>query len=750
MNSKEGIGSDRFWGLDPNTPAGAMLRMLPETFRLFERISTAMAVIAAQRAQRPLRLLLMAAPPADNLIPAVTIGLLVQDLVHRHQTGRPLLNGDIIVLTPVPRRSMTLLQNVKLNGISITEVWEVETLSRYTEESSSDKPRVYFANPGWIQRRTIHHLSSVVIDSFLPYVLRQLPDLLNTFQNVPLCILITPPLPENKRPIINNHEELTTWLWDPAAKQEPMDAQRRIWICEAGELGEALEEAEMCLWSCLDVAQSSFLSLKEAWGIYHQLRQLVVPLSDLEETVRPSLRNRLERLRAQEPPQADMEVRWYSLLSALDRAYQYLIALQEPPKFWALAFRLDELLRSTESNFLRVAVPTWAHQRILMLCLLSLFGERVLERIEVITPMQEARRVAAGDIRQTLLPGYRPASYRFLDLYFPEVIEVFAYPYEAALEQEFWSRFYADLEKWQQLESRRAALTRLGFEHFPKMPSPTPRPALVMEREVLQTRRARIVYPTPGFVIERLLESWDQEFEWSADREVDTSGRSVIPSGVDEVIQVALEDGRCLTYFPSQFVYVFYEAQDQVRRMQAAELRPGMRLVLLVDAVYEGLYERLLDALRARMGHVDRLYLDLWQAAKDQLRKNCVSLRDLHAQLAREGLSIQYPAFVTYFRGPDLDEATLAPLYEKDMAIMARRSGLFPNEQMIHETFRRIRVERKLRRQAGRALHQILRSIVSGTGYGYKEALQFAREIGEEVYDVFAAVEVVTICEVHK
>jgi len=723
--------------------------MLPETFRLFERLSAAMAVTAADKARRPLCLVLMAAPPAENLVPAVTVGLLVQDLVHQWQRGRQLLNGDILVLTPAPRRSMALLRDVRLNGVSITQVWEVETLTRYIGSSLSGKPRVYFSNPGWIQKRTIRHIASVIIDSFLPYVLSQLPDLLNIFRDVPLCILVTPPLPTNKLPAAKDHEKVTIWFWDPAVKQEPLNVQRRIWICEAKELEEALEEAERCLWYCLATAQSSFPPLKEAWGLYHQLRQIVVPLADLEETVRPSLRNRLERLRAQEPPQAGMEVRWHSLLSALDCAYQHLIALQEPPKFWALFSRLEELLRSTESDILRVVVPTWTHQRILTLWLLSLFREQVLEKVEVLTPMQEARRIAAGDVCQTLLPGYRPASYRFLDLYFPEEVEVFAYSYEAALEQELWSRSYADLEKWQREESRRETLTRLGFEHLPQMPAPTPRPALVMnEKEVPQVRKVWAVDPVPGSVIERLLESWDQEFEGAAGYEVDTSERPALPSSVDEVVQVLLEDGRCLTYSPSQFVYVFYEAQDQVRRMQATELRPGMRLVLLVDAVYEGLYERLLDALRARMAHLDLLYLDLWQAAKDQLRRDYSSLRDLYDQLVQKGLSVQYPAFAAYFRGPDLDEATIAPLREKDMAIIARHSRLFGNDQMIRETFRRIQMERNLRRQAGRALHQLLRSIVSGTGY--KEALQFAREIGEEVYDVFAAVGVVTIREVHK
>jgi len=742
------IGSNRIQGLDPYTPAGAVVRMLPEAFRPFERFSAAMAATAAESAPRPLRLLLMAVPPAENVVPAVTAGLLIADLVYRHQTGRPLLDGDILVLTHALCRSKELSQNLSLGGIPITDIWDVESFTRYTDEGGRGKPRVYFANPGWIQKNNLRRLSAVIMESVLPSVLSKLPALLRTFQGVPVCIAITPPLSEDKLRAIDEHEDLVVWFWDLAAKQELPRVQRRIWICKAGELEEVLEGAEACLWNCLAAVHFPFPPLKEAWGLYHQLRQMVVPLADLEETVRPSLRDRLERLQAQELPQAAMEVHWHMLLSALHRAYQHLIALQEPPKFWALASRLDELLRSAEANGLRVVVPTWAQQRILVLLLISLFERQILEKAEVLTPMQEARRIAAGDIRLTLLPGYRPAGYRFLDLYFPKDVEVIAYSYEAALEKEFWSRSYADLERWQQEDARRAALARLGLDRFTEMPPPTPRPALlVSEGEAPRPCAARIVPMGFGFDMDRLIETWDQESGTDEEVVVDPSESPAPLPRTRKAIGVALEDGRRLTYSSGQWVYVFYEVLDQVRRKRAAELRPGMRLVLLVDAVYEGLYERLLAALRPRTGRMDQVYLDLWQAAKDRLRTECLSLKELYAQLTREGLRVQYPAFATYFRDPHRNDAVLAPLREEDMVVMARRSGLFPNEQTIREVFHRVQKERDLRRRVGRALHQVLRSIVSGVGY--TEALKVAREIGHEVYDVLSAVEVVTIREVY-
>lgn len=550
--------------------------------------------------------------------------------------------------------------------------------------------------------------------------------------------------------MLGHEEEWIIWLWDPSIREES-PGRRHIRVIRDDDLEEALIEAEECLGKCRELLADTFPPLREAWGIYHQLRQLMVPLADLEELMHPPLRHRMDRMREQDPPRAAVERHWGCLLSALDRAYQHLIALREPAKFWALAQRLHELLPCIGEEMLRIVLPRREHILILISMLIQLFEQQAVEKIEFLTPIQEARRIAAGEIRWTLLPGCRPATYRFLDVHFPRPVEVFAYSYEAELEKEIFARTYNDLERWQKPEARRMALSRLGLSRI-NLEVSLRRPDLsVSEEGTPRPRPVRFLAGALRYEPDRLLEIWEQGLESEPGPEPEEKDGIASPSKASpqpsEPVRVILEDGRELSYGAGQFVYVFYESLDQIRRLRAQDLRPGMRLVLLVDAVYEGIYERLLDALRKQVG-VGRIYLDLWQTAKVKLRKEHPNLKSLHDLLSRKGLSVSYPAFAAYFRGDDLDEATLAPQDEADMVIIARYSGLFRDNNLIRETFRWIEQERKLRRRIGRALHQVLRCIV--TGEGYLEALRIAREIGHEIYDVITAVEVETVRDVRR
>jgi hypothetical protein len=737
-----------FWNPGPYTPPGALLRLLPPGFCPFEKLTAAMVAAAVERSPRALRLLLMASPPAPNLLPASVAGLLVQDLVGRRRAGRPLLHGDLLALTPAARGPMVWLQGLQLGDVMLGEVWEVESLTRYTPKGAGDKPRVYFANPG-IDLSVVpdRRAAAIIIEAMLPSVLHRLPELLSHFRNVPISILIAPPLSRERWQAIPDHREWIVWLWDPPMREGSSGAPRHVWVSSEDRLEEALMDAEEGLGECLEILSDTFPPLREAWGIYHQLRQLAVPLSDLEESLRPSLRHRLDWMRRQDPPQAAAERRWGRLLSALDEAYRHLIALREPPKFWALAQRLSELLPCVEK--IRIVVPRREHGMLLGLMLIQLFEQQAIEQIEILTPIQEARRVAAGEVRWTLLPGCRPATYRFLDVYFPEPVEVFAYAHEAELEKRALERAYDDLKRWQEPAARREALSRMGIVTSSGLPGPCQPERIVRDLETPRPRPVRPLAVISRPELGRLLEAWDQELEWESglqweEEGADVSARRDSPRP-GERVHVILEDGRRLSYWAGQFVYVFYESLDQVQRLQARDLRPNMRLVLLVDASYEGIYERLLDALRKQAG-VGRLYLDLWQAAKAELRKARPNLRDLYERLVREGLSVSYQAFAAYFKGDDLDEGTLAPQRDDDMAVLARRSGLFRDSALIRETFMWIQRERTLRRQVGRALHQVLRGIV--TGEGYREGLQIAREIGHEIYDIMTAVELATVRDV--
>ncbi|MFZ5898175.1 MAG: hypothetical protein ACOYU7_03165 [Bacillota bacterium] len=519
-----------------------------------------------------------------------------------------------------------------------------------------------------------------------------------------------------------------------------------------------MAEAYELLALCQRDARSSFPPLWEAWSLYHRLRQLAVPLAQLEETSYAAwgtlqLRKRLERLRQEWPSDVYLEARWPRLTEVLQDAYDFLLKSEEPPKFWGVAERVAEALRSPGLPCLRIVVPTKREGAILSL-LLSLLEEGWSEAqqqgwVEVVTAREEARLAAAGDFAPTLLLGYRAGAQRYLDLYPPQVIEVIAYPHEAGIDKALQERIYSFAERFQENQVREAVLRDLRIQaKSTEQGRCSPRPRIRLAGVTsYKIRKAKLLLLDPSPLdLERLAgtglpTAWDEELMEVAQEkrnETHERGRSV---------EVTFADGRKANYTLWQSVYIYYPAVEQVRRCTASELYPGMHMVVLVDALYESLYERLLEAIRARVSPHTLIVLELWNRAKGVLlQKHCGNRRDLHRALERRGFQVGYHALRAYFGGEDLDDQALAPLRYADMKVMSEYSGLYPNEETIRMTFAAIQQERQRRREAGRALHALLRAIV--TGEGYDSALEGAQLLGHEVAEVLAAVEVRTVQDV--
>ena len=187
-----------------------------------------------------------------------------------------------------------------------------------------------------------------------------------------------------------------------------------------------------------------------------------------------------------------------------------------------------------------------------------------------------------------------------------------------------------------------------------------------------------------------------------------------------------------------------------------------MQVVLLVDSVYEDLFDRLLDALKARANQFTLMTLGLWESAKSALLKKHNGNRlELFRQLESRGLSVSYQAARLWFAddsfssqlklgfGSETDapsSETFAPQLYENMKIVAEYSGCYKTDGMIRLTFHAIQEERGRRIKAGLALHEWLRAIVSG--HGYDRAMASARELGGEVAEVLAALDVRQVREV--
>jgi hypothetical protein len=188
-----------------------------------------------------------------------------------------------------------------------------------------------------------------------------------------------------------------------------------------------------------------------------------------------------------------------------------------------------------------------------------------------------------------------------------------------------------------------------------------------------------------------------------------------------------------------------------------------MRAVLLVDGMYESLFDRLIDALQARLEVYAKMILGLWDQAKAAvLQKHRYNRSDIWNSLYKKGLQIEYGAMLAWFRNDKLSpqlglgfsqsisgshaNEAIGPQKYSNMKIVAEDSGLYPDESMIQATFKVIEEERQRRRRAGKSLHELLRAIASGTGYD--RALSEARKLDSMVADVLAAVEIQPIRDV--
>ncbi len=151
------------------------------------------------------------------------------------------------------------------------------------------------------------------------------------------------------------------------------------------------------------------------------------------------------------------------------------------------------------------------------------------------------------------------------------------------------------------------------------------------------------------------------------------------------------------------------------------------------------LYDRLLEALKIKLKPAQVMVLLNWEQAKAAaLQKHRGNRFQLYYELANRGLAIEYAAVTSLYREEAFE--TIAPQQYGDMKVLAEYSGRYPTEDLIRMTFRVIQQERGRRRAVGRALRSLLRSIISG--HGYDEALAGAKEIGSELTEVLAAVEI--------
>ena len=380
------------------------------------------------------------------------------------------------------------------------------------------------------------------------------------------------------------------------------------------------------------------------------------------------------------------------------------------------------------------------------------------QRVEIVWAREDARRISAGDLKPTLLLGNRVGSQRHLDLYPRYRTQVIAYPYEAEVDAAQQKRIYDFAEMLQQEGKRSLTLAKLRLSPTSGVAGKTtPRPSVAVVGTIERTARPirSFLYEPTAIDLDRLAGTGNPE-EWYEDARIEPSEQMEAVRDHREVVHVTFEGGRILQYAPWQWVDVYHPATQSIRRYRPSELRQGMQVILLVDSIYDNLFERFVEALKGRVNQYALMTLNLWDRAKSELlRRHQGNRMSLFTRLQERGLSIGYAAVRNLFTDSTLSlqmalgftaekeaakSETIAPQQYADMKILAEYSGIFPDEKTIRVTFGAIQDERGRRRRAGHSLHDWLRAIA--TGDGFDKALVNSRELGSEVAEVLAALDV--------
>lgn len=713
------------WGIArDNLVDDALLRRIyPRGFNIYVRLSS---VLGRRAWERSRRLILMDSARPSPLPQALAVGLLVADFFHREKYHSPYLKGNLLIVTRQVGQLRESLREFRLGeaGDSLECFWEIRTLSRYQPPGS--RPAIYLANPGWPLE---HPFAAVIVDATDPRALARLEDL--PFSHY---LAVTPPLDEARLTRLG----ASAVLWDETAKAwvarefdgrerpEPLTPSlphRWVEVIEDAELDEVLWAAYQQLAEAQATVEG-FFPLRQAWGLFHQLRTLSVPLYRLEslrkDGGRPTLRDRLASLEPEAPSHPVQRLLWRRVLDQLSEAYEALHQRDLPPKFFALVEWLEQ--RNAERRSCWVVASTRAEATLLQSLCMAVSPRQLFigfgGSAEVLWSSEEERRAAQGLGSERLLLGYRSASQRYLDLGSAK-IAVLAYPFEARIE----SYLYEQRQRWLEhlVTARNQILHSLGLN--PPPPPDLPAPRLEF------SRRTAVVQPL------NVLTEEAPQLDLHALAEYQANPRTVGNRGpTAEEMEVELEGGLILYLPKTRLVTLFVPGQGHFEK-PAQQLQPGDQMIIFVDGVYDDLFERISEALQPLVRVEERLYLELWEAAKRTLQAQYPNLAELHRELASRGLERDSTTVRSWFT----QGQTLAPQQYNDFLLLTGIMGL-PETLKRPQLWQAIENHRTRHRQLGRLLHRVLESIVSGSGY--EGSLQEARQQGISLEELLSAVDV--------
>lgn len=711
------------------------------------------------KASRPANLHLWIPPDDSTSGRAAVASLLLTDFFNQHFGGCR-LDGNLLFITHAVGDCVHDLGELALGDVKLSELWQIVSFSKYQQVDNS-ATQVIVSNPGWILKsgKVPDHVKAVVIDASHPRTLSRLQELEHAAQHVPLRLSFLPALAEAEPLSGSPHQ---TWLWSPAAQREmaedlrqlcrgsaPDSHARFLVVNDDPDLDAALLEMRNQLIAVMKVAPRHSSVARQPWGIYHRLRQLCVPLVQFEAAAKQAwgsnvLQDQVKALANQELPDAAMAGVWAALAKATEECYEIMRQREDPAKFFAVWERAEAALNHAGQPAFVVSA-TDMEADILRRSLMSasdVIKDAIINGdIEFIRAKDQARRIAAGDRRRAILPGYRHVL-THLDIYAPTFPDTIVYPHEVPVAQRNLEKSNSILAKLDDDAAMGTTLESLGFGRIEVSTLRKATPPPIVEVIDLAGRPVQLIQTraeASDLSLEDLARYQASGRGFDDMEDLEARVTPAISSHSDQVT-IHFEEGPPLKVAGEQLMDIYYPVTEDLLRHPAHRLQPGMQLLHMVDSAYESLFDRVIEVLDSMASPSNRAVLRLWREAKARLKlMHGGNVRELHRILAAQGLEVDYSTLRTWLK--DFDAAD--PQRYEHARIIAQHSGLYEDDDLIRTTFQAIDTERVRNRSAGRLLHSVLRAIVSGQGY--KTALVDSRRLGAELGELFAAIELRTI-----
>ncbi|ACB74473.1 hypothetical protein Oter_1187 [Opitutus terrae PB90-1] len=724
-----------------------------------DALASADAVLAllARKATPPTELALVhpeATPTkARQTLLAVAFAELEHNLRHPYQSGP----AGLLFVTQQIVDARAHFAAVRVSNSDIASVFNIISLPA---SPGRHWKNLLVANPGRALQGgpTLRGLRAMVIDASHPRTLQHLPALLahHDLQQIPLRIIIAPP----HEALLDGERARMTWLWDipamegvhrllkPNAFPLPAWGPRSYWLTADAALDEKFGEAERLLSEATRLGGSvTPPEIVEAWAALSAARALTVPLEQAERSWRNSrlglrLKDRIEALRRASPT-ANGDLRhylalhWVSLVDALAAAYERLANAGAPPKFFRLIDALDEFTERRDVP-IRIVTPTESEAPLLASRLAELDADLAVAidegTITVMPQREEAKRVAEGNSRITLLTSARSSRYRYLDLFNSQEIHVIAYPTEGVRDRQRLERSY---NRWQPMANGHRSKVALqlkltvGSSAGPAWKAPT---------VTIHTSTA-----IPPLTRAMELPDTSLDADWTAvddappEAPIRVSATTAPPAPRGAVILDLVDGGRIA--FPGRSLVDIYRPEtEKLVRVPVRQVAAGDFLVTLLDDDCDSLFERLCEVADRRRPALNTAHLERWKVAKSRVYQRFAGLPGLIFNKLEGKISVGQQALSAWFGNERDDEGEcLAPREEADFKQVATLSEVYRDDQDMHATFRSIHEERVNRRKLGRQLRAALKSL--SRGQRFEQALRTAEALDSEVEEVMHALE---------